>query len=118
MAEKKKVENYKKHGGKSFFKKNMAEIFKKNMAEIFFKKHGGKFKKNMAEIFLKKHDGKFPWSYLDKSLEDILNPLEVSVEEFVKVCDQFTNKKIFKTNRTGDLMKDKKGNLVKQAYPE
>lgn len=59
------------------------------------------------------HDGKFPWTYLGKSLEDILNPLNISVEEFIAICDQFTNKKLFKTDAQGRLIKDKKGNLTK-----
>jgi N-acetyl sugar amidotransferase len=62
---------------------------------------------------VKRHDGKFPASYLGKSLEDILAPLDMTVDEFTKVCDRFTNKKIFKTDAPGKLIKDKHGNLTK-----
>jgi N-acetyl sugar amidotransferase len=62
---------------------------------------------------VKKHDGRFPWEYLGKSLEDILRPLEISVDEFVRLCDRFTNKKIFKRDANGKLIKDKDGNLTK-----
>lgn len=62
---------------------------------------------------LKRHDGKFPWTYLGKKIEDILAPLDMSVEEFVKVCDRWTNKKLFKTDSQGKLMKDRFGNLQK-----
>jgi N-acetyl sugar amidotransferase len=62
---------------------------------------------------VRRNDGKFPWSYLGKSLEDILAPLEMGVDEFVKVCDQFTNKRIFKRDGTGALLKDRHGNLDK-----
>jgi N-acetyl sugar amidotransferase len=62
---------------------------------------------------VKRHDGKFPASYLGKSLEDILVPLDMTVDEFTKVCDRFTNKKIFKTDAQGKLVKDKHGNLTK-----
>lgn len=65
---------------------------------------------------VKKHDGKFPWTYLDKPLEEILEPLDVTVDEFISICDQFTNKKLFKTDRNGNLIKDKKGNLIKINY--
>ena len=58
-------------------------------------------------------DGKFPWSYLGKSLEDILITLELSVEQFIKICDRFTNKRIFKRNEDGSLVKDSRGNLEK-----
>ena len=65
---------------------------------------------------VKNLDGKFPWSYLGKSLEDILRPLDMTVEEFIRVCDKFTNKKIFKRDVTGALIKDRDGNLTKLNY--
>jgi N-acetyl sugar amidotransferase len=58
-------------------------------------------------------DGKFPWTYLGKPLKDILDPLDLSVDEFIKICDRFTNKKIFKRDKSGLLIKDKYGNLEK-----
>lgn len=61
-------------------------------------------------------DGRFPWEYLGKSLEHILAPLEISVDEFVKICDKFTNKKIFKRDGEGQLIKDSRGNLIKTNY--
>ena len=61
-------------------------------------------------------DGKFPWEYLGKSLEDILHPLDMTVDEFIRVCDKFTNKKIFKRDVSGALIKDKMGNLTKINY--
>lgn len=62
---------------------------------------------------VRQHDGKFPWSYLGKSLADILDPLELSVEEFTRICDKFTNKRIFKRDGAGALIKDRHGNLQK-----
>lgn len=61
-------------------------------------------------------DGLFPWEYLGKSLEDILHPLDVSVDEFTRLCDQFTNKRIFKRDASGALIKDSRGNLEKRNY--
>lgn len=61
-------------------------------------------------------DGKFPWTYLGKPLKDILQPLDMSIDEFVKVCDRFTNKKIFICDASGVLAKDKRGNLAKVNY--
>lgn len=58
-------------------------------------------------------DGRFPWEYLGKPLADILAPLEMSVDEFVRLCDQFTNKKIFVRDGKGSLQKDRHGNLHK-----
>jgi N-acetyl sugar amidotransferase len=65
---------------------------------------------------VKQLDGKFPWEYLGKSLEDILSPLDMTVSEFTTVCDRFTNKKIFKRDVSGDLVKDNYGNLTKINY--
>jgi len=67
---------------------------------------------------IKRHDGKFPLSYLSKSLKDILEPLDMTVEEFVKLCDKFTNKKLFKIDARGQLVKDKYNNLIKLYEPE
>jgi N-acetyl sugar amidotransferase len=65
---------------------------------------------------VKRLDGKFPWEYLEKSLEDILQPLDMTVDEFIRVCDKFTNKKIFKRDVSGALLKDRVGNLTKINY--
>ena len=72
-------------------------------------------RQDALEIVIK-HDGKFPWSYLGKPLEDILKPLELTVEEFIQICDRFTNKKLFQQDRLGNLIKDKDGNLIKTNY--
>lgn len=61
-------------------------------------------------------DGRFPWTYLGKSLQDILRPLEMSVDDFIAICDSFTNRKIFKRNPDGTFLKDRDGNLTKINY--
>lgn len=73
----------------------------------------GRISRQDALEIVRRQDGKFPWTYLGKPLADILAPLELSVDEFVKICDQFTNKKIFKRDAAGALLKDKHGNLTK-----
>ena len=65
---------------------------------------------------VKIHDGQFPWEYLGKDLKDILDPIGMTVDEFIAVCDQFTNKQLFKTDANGILIKDKNGNLEKNNY--
>ena len=40
----------------------------------------------------------------------------MSVDEFVEVCDKFTNKRIFKRDASGALLKDAHGNLTKLNY--
>ncbi len=76
----------------------------------------GRLTREDAIDAVKRLDGKFPWEYLGKSLAEILAPLDLSVEEFVQVCDKFTNKKIFKRDANGQLIKDQHGNLTKMNY--
>ena len=65
---------------------------------------------------VKRLDGKFPWEYLGKPLEQILRPLDISIDEFIRLCDKFTNKKIFKRDESGNLIKNPEGNLHKVNY--
>lgn len=73
----------------------------------------GRLTRQDAMEIIKLRDGKFPWSYLGKPLEAILEPLDISVDEFIKICDRFTNKKLFKRDGAGILVKDRRGNLDK-----
>lgn len=65
---------------------------------------------------VRKRDGKFPWTYLGKPLEKMLERIDVSLPEFQKICDRFTNKKIFVKDSSGELLRDKYGNLTKVNY--
>jgi N-acetyl sugar amidotransferase len=76
----------------------------------------GRITRDDAVGFVKMHDGKFPWNYLGKPLEKILDPLEITVDDFIKICDRFTNKKLFKIDKRGNLEKDKSGNLTLNKY--
>jgi len=78
----------------------------------------GRLNRNDAITLTNKFDGKFPWTYLGKPLSEILHPLDISVDEFIGICDQFTNKTIFKSDSKGKLLKDKSGNLFKKIYPK
>ena len=76
----------------------------------------GRITRQDALQIVRLRDGVFPWSYLGKPLESILAGIDMSVEEFIRVCDRFTNKKIFKRDGFGALIKDRKGNLEKVNY--
>lgn len=78
----------------------------------------GRLSRGDACEIVRMHDGKFPWSYLDKPLKEILDPLNISIEEFIRICDRFTNKKIFKVDANRNLIKDSHGNLTKLKYAE
>jgi N-acetyl sugar amidotransferase len=76
----------------------------------------GRISRQDALEITRKLDGQFPWAYLGKSLENILAPLGMDVQEFIDVCDRFTNKKIFVRDASGSLRKSRKGNLEKLNY--
>ena len=65
---------------------------------------------------VKRCDGKFPWTYLGVPIEKILEEIDMSIDQFIKICDDFTNKKLFLCDAKGNLVKDKKGNLTKINY--
>ena len=76
----------------------------------------GRITRADALEIVRARDGVFPWSYLGKPLEEILEPLDMSLDEFIKLCDRFTNKKIFVRDASGALVKDRHGNLKKLNY--
>jgi len=61
-------------------------------------------------------EGKYPTTYLGKKLKDILKSISMSEEEFIDICDRFTNKEIFKKNKDGTLFKDNTLSLKKINY--
>ena len=61
---------------------------------------------------VKQHEGKLP----EKFLDEFLDQWEMSREEFLDICDKFTNKELFKKDENGILLRDKLGNLEKINY--
>ncbi len=76
----------------------------------------GRMSRSEALEVVRKYDGEFPWTYLGVPLEKLLEDIDMSLEKFISICDDFTNKKIFVCDRRGNLIKDKKGNLTKINY--
>lgn len=76
----------------------------------------GRLTRQDAQDIVRRLDGQFPWEYLGKSLADILEPLDMGVDDFIRICDKFTNKKIFLRDAHGHLIKDRHGNLTKINY--
>jgi hypothetical protein len=76
----------------------------------------GRISRNDGLAIAKKNDGYFPWEYLGKTITEILKPLQISLDEFEEICDEFTNKKIFMRDNQGKLMKDNNRNLTKINY--
>jgi N-acetyl sugar amidotransferase len=76
----------------------------------------GRLDRKDAIKIVRRHDGQFPWTYLGKPLEELLKPLEFTLDEFIALCDRFTNRKIFLKDAAGGLLKDARGNLTKINY--
>jgi N-acetyl sugar amidotransferase len=76
----------------------------------------GRLPREDALRLVRLHDGKFPWSYLGCPLQEILSDIGMTVEEFIRTCDRFTNKKLFRCDSLGHLVKDESGNLTKINY--
>ena len=59
-----------------------------------------------------RHDGKFPWTYLGRRIEEIVAEIDMTLDEFLAICDRFTNKRLFRTDNRGKPIRDRKGDLV------
>lgn len=73
----------------------------------------GRLSRSDAVDLVRRHDGLFPTTYLGVELAEILADIGMTMDEFVAVCDRFTNKRLFLTDRHGDLIKDASGNLTR-----
>ena len=61
---------------------------------------------------VKEYDGKIPLRYFDEFLQEF----ELTEDEFIEICEKFTNKDIFKTDNTGNLIRDEHNNLKKLNF--
>jgi N-acetyl sugar amidotransferase len=71
----------------------------------------GRLGRDDALELVHKLDGRFPWTYLGKPIEEILGRIGMTLEEFIEVCDRFTNRRIF-AFADGAPVKDAKGRPV------
>lgn len=76
----------------------------------------GRLMRSDAIEMVKRCDGLYPHTYLGRPLRDILSEIDMTVEEFDKVCDRFTNKRLFVRDNQSNLVRDGQGNLVKINY--
>lgn len=72
----------------------------------------GRMKREDGLKLVKQHEGKIP----RKNLEEFLKDANLSWNEFLKVCEKFTNKSLFKTDKSGNLIRDKNGDIEKIHY--
>lgn len=57
--------------------------------------------KQEAKEMVLMYDNCFPRTYLGISLEEILEPLKISIEEYIKIEEKFTNKELFERRPNG-----------------
>lgn len=76
----------------------------------------GRLQRADAIEIVKQHDGQFPWEYLGVPLQTALDRIGLTLAEFTRVCDRFTNKKLFLCDARGISIKDARGNLTKVNY--
>jgi N-acetyl sugar amidotransferase len=76
----------------------------------------GRLSRADAIEIVRERDGRFPWTYLGNPLEALLADLEIDLDEFIGICDRFTNKRLFVLDARGDLVKGGDGRLTKVNY--
>jgi len=109
-----KIDNY-QHGIHDYFK-YLKFGFGRATDQLSYCVRRGIISRKEAIEKVKKLEGNYPLSYMGKETEDILKRIGISMKRFEHICDQFTNKKIFKCNKFGKLIKNKNNNLIKLKY--
>ena len=72
----------------------------------------GRLSREDAVPLVRRHDGKIPMTYLGRPIADILSEIDMTFEEFLQVCDRFTNKRLFRTDNRGKPVRDRDNNLI------
>jgi N-acetyl sugar amidotransferase len=76
----------------------------------------GRLSREQGLSIVKQRDGAFPETCLGLPLVEILKPLGLSVNDFHLICDQFTNRSIFKSKSDGTLVRNLDGSPIKINY--
>ncbi len=73
----------------------------------------GRLSREQGLSIVKQRDGAFPETCLGLPLVEILKPLGLSVNDFHLICDQFTNRSIFKSKSDGTIVRNLDGSPIK-----
>jgi N-acetyl sugar amidotransferase len=76
----------------------------------------GRLHREQAMAMVRRRDGVFPWQYLGCTLQEILEDIDLDLEQFVRICDRYTNKALFLCDSEGKPIKNRHGNLTKVNY--
>ena len=109
-----KLDNH-QHGIHDYFK-YLKFGFARATDQLSYMIRRGKISREDGIRLAKELEGKYPKSYMGKSLDKILHKIGITEKKFLEICDNFTNKKIFKTDQGGKLIKDNDGSLTKLKY--
>lgn len=109
-----KIDNY-QHGIHDYFK-FLKFGFGRASDQLSYLIRRKKILRSKALEIVHDLEGKYPKSYMGKSLGNILKKIGINETEFKKICEKFTNKNIFLTDQSGNLIYDKNGNLTKKKY--
>lgn len=76
----------------------------------------GRLTRSDALEMVKRHDGRYPSTCLGRPLVEILREIDMSENEFNAICDRFTNKRLFKRDAMGAILRDHNGTPIKTNY--
>ncbi len=77
-------------------------------------RHGRMTRNQAIDELANSTEGKVPWKYAP----DFMRYLGISMDEFIGNLDRFTNRKIFRVDSSGTVLKDENGNLIRKFFPE
>ena len=72
----------------------------------------GRISREEGLELVKKYEGKIPRKFLKKFLEFA----DLTMDEFLEICDKFTNKEIFKVEENMNVVRDSNGEVIKLKY--
>lgn len=73
----------------------------------------GRLTREEAVNLVRMHDGRFPATYLGYPLEETLARIDISVEQFLDICDAFTNRALFRSDSAGRLLRRADGSPIR-----
>jgi len=76
----------------------------------------GRLERADAIEICRRYDGRFPSVYLGVTLGEILDEIGMETAEFHKICDRFTNKRLFVVDNQGKPVRDEDGDVIKVNY--
>ena len=109
-----KLDNH-QHGIHDYFK-FLKYGFSRATDQVAWKLRHKKISIEEGKKIIFANDGNYPHYYLGKKLENILSDIEMTVEQFDKIADRFTNKKLFELDNSGALKRNNNKKLYLKDY--